>query len=225
LIHSIILNDENNPQIMGLKVIPIEDKLEAEAQLEDALKQLGQIYTQVPRTRCNKCGNCCDGTKTGNPVVYSIEYLNIMRVMNAPANRELKLRIYGSAMMIGALLDRKEKEAGSSRCGQTVNVCPVVDHQTKLCLLYQHRPLICRLYGLDGWVNGPDGWVRQAGPGRCDQVKIDQDSQSLCWSDNTGNSLLKQLKRLSAYYYIDEIEKTVFNANVMTDWLTLKLRR
>jgi Fe-S-cluster containining protein len=229
MIHGIVLDDKNRPVITELMIVSPRDRVKVEAPLTEAIIKLNQIYQQVPKPNCNRCGGCCDGTKAGNPVVYSIEYLNIISQLNSPANRELKGRIYGSALMGRALLDRKKKEIatepGLKRCDSFLCFCPALDLKTKLCLVYEYRPLICRLYGVEGWSKGPDGWIKPAERVVCEHVEISKDDKTEHWVGGQGRLLFDQLKRLSTYYYFDEAAEELFNKNSITHWFALKQRK
>ncbi len=217
-----VLDDKHNPII----VAPAGEKIISDDLLEKAVCQLGQIYRQIPKPDCNRCGNCCDGTKTGNPLVYSVEYWNITRFLNRPANKLLKLRIYGAAMMYKALARKKvggEKSGNHSKHTRRILNCPAVDSQSKLCLIYEYRPFDCRRYGLRGWAKGAQGWVRQGENAGCDQVKISADDRTEHWNDDSWKSLCERIKQLSDYYCLDETKGAKLKAALMVDWLTLRL--
>ncbi len=223
----IVLDDKNNPIIVELKASPVKNIIKSGKLLEEAVYQLNQIYRQAPKTCCDNCGSCCDGKITGNPWVYSIEYLNITRQLKSPFNKELKRRVSGSAMMGKFMLKKKTHDNTTccdySGCSEYIAICPLFDPRTKLCSMYEFRPLICRLYGLDGWTKGSLGWLKQAGNGVCDKVRIHEDDSTEHWDNASGRSLMRQLKRLSHYYYIDYDGDDLFNSNSILDWLTLKM--
>ncbi len=228
----VILDKKNNPVIVRLKTEPVKNKVEAGTLLAGAILKLNQIYRQVPKPYCNSCGECCDGKKTGNPVIYSIEYLNMASFLNSPSNKELRRKIYSEALSGKSLLNRRvaetyakiKEQPGVERCDRLIPVCPAFDRLSKLCLLYDYRPLICRLYGLDGWYKGLDGWSRKAKLTCCNQFKISEDDRTEHWALDSGDLLVAQLKRLSTYYYADETTGVVFNENEIISWFALKLR-
>ncbi len=224
-VYGIKFDEKNNPVLAELKVVPVKDKSGVETSLEEAISQLNQIYQQIPKPSCNRCGSCCDGTKTGNPKIYSIEYLNIMRFLNDPKNKQLKTEMHGTALVSRALIERKKKEepghVNNWNCIATF--CPAIDQETKLCRIYELRPLICRLYGLKLWhKEKSQGWVKEPGEDGCDQVKIDDDDQTEYWPQDKNRTLFKQLELLSIYHYLDEAKQEIFKANTISAWFTLK---
>jgi Fe-S-cluster containining protein len=224
-VYGIKLNEKNNPVLAELKVVPVKNKFDVEKSLEEAISQLNHIYQQVPKSSCNRCGSCCDGTKTGNPKIYSIEYLSIMRFLNQPKNKQLKTKMYGTALMGKALLDKKKKEEPNlvENWDCVPTFCPAIDKETKLCWIYEHRPLVCRLYGLGQWYKEKSkSWVKEPGESGCDQVNIDDDDQTEYWPLGNNKILFKQLALLSTYHYLDEVKQEVFKADRMTNWFTLK---
>ena len=224
--YGIKLDDKRNPVLVELSTVPVKDKAQADISLGEAFAKLEEIYQQVPKSDCNRCGSCCDGTKTGDPRAYSVEYLYILRYLNSPSNKELKKKIYGAAYMAKALMEKKREERLSSDkdYGHFVAFCPAVDPASKLCSMYEHRPLICRLYGLRLWHKDKSKeWIRQTGKDGCDQVKIDDADQTEYWSRGKGSLLFKKLSIISRYHYLDEAEETLFNVGTLNTWFSLKV--
>ena len=223
--YAIKLDEQNRPVLEELVTVPLKNKIEAETSLDEAISELNHIYQQIPKPSCNRCGNCCDGTTTGNPKMYSIEYLSIMRFLNDPQNKQLKTKMYGTALMGRALLNKMKKEKPDLEVtwDGVATFCPAIDEDTKLCLIYEYRPLVCRLYGLGQWHKEKSkGWVRKPGGCGCDQVKIDDDDQTEYWPKDKNKKLYNQIAHLSTYHYLDEIKQEVFKANNISAWFTLK---
>lgn len=214
-------DSKNNPVVIELKTVPVEDKVSTSSSVGKKISELNQIYRQVPQTRCNQCGTCCE--KIGVPLVYSIEYLNMMQYLNSPSNKDTKIRIHAIAMKGKALLEQKRKEDGSDN--NEINPlmmrwCPALDPKTRLCSIYESRPLNCRVYGLDRWYKKKSqDWTRETGQSVCFQVKISEEDRTEQWNGKESiNSFYEQLNQLSTYPYIDEEKNTIYNVSPILAW-------
>ncbi|MFQ5646093.1 MAG: YkgJ family cysteine cluster protein [bacterium] len=223
---AIKLDKNNTPKVLGLKTAPLSEK--KKNSLERDLRKLNRLYKEIPRPECDRCGGCCDGTKTGNPRVYSIEFLAIMRLLSSPSNRELRKKMFAVSMMNKFLMGKRMKEEykamekpGYREKSYWSVTCPAVDPETKLCLIYEQRPIICRLYGLNRWYKDDKGWIDQKVRVGCDQVKISPRDRTATWNYRTRKSLLERLEQLSRYYYLIETENRIFNSISMMEWFTL----
>ena len=97
---------------------------------------LEELYSTVPRTVCDNCGQCCTlneeefvaGYVTMFPL-YAIEYLNIVRFVRARFPESLQQQLFG------AMAEHPKR-------------CPFRDTEKRGCIIYPVRPLICRTYGI-----------------------------------------------------------------------------
>ncbi len=179
--YGIKLNEQNNPILEELVTVPVKNKIEAEKTLEDAISKLKRLYRRIPDICCEKCGKCC--TRIGYPIVYSTEYLNIMRFLNYTDNKDIKIRLFASVMKIKTSLDMrdKKKSTGKKRVSYKTNWCPAFDHESRLCSIYEQRPLDCRLYGLRRWFKDEQGWVDQAQYTQCEHIQISKNDRTKHW--------------------------------------------
>lgn len=91
-------------------------------------KKLNDIYSTLPKGDCAGCGNCC----MESVGINLIEFLNIYRYLE----RDKKLKIYSIDKIIDYYFMELMKK----------NSCPFRDENNR-CLIYEVRPLNCRLFG------------------------------------------------------------------------------
>ncbi|MGQ9558448.1 MAG: YkgJ family cysteine cluster protein [Desulfurispora sp.] len=94
--------------------------------------ELQQTYDRFPPTLCRQCARCC----TVPPPAYVIEYLYMFNYLRQNLTH-----------LLPDLVERAVKYFYLELLDINV-VCPFVDPQSKLCLVYPVRPLTCRAYGL-----------------------------------------------------------------------------
>lgn len=107
--------------------------------MSDEFEQLNSIYNSLPATTCHKesCANwCCTkleskldehGIFMPLPLVYGIEYLNILNYLLKEHSEEF----------LAEHFDFSKKS----------RLCPFKDKESRRCLIYPVRPFSCRIYG------------------------------------------------------------------------------
>lgn len=100
------------------------------AEEERVARRLDFIYSQVPMNNCRRCADCC----FNSPQVHPIEFLSIYEWLTALP--ELKQLHLGRKLIEYELLNLTTLK----------NKCPFLKRLG--CLIYERRPLQCRLFGL-----------------------------------------------------------------------------
>ena len=100
------------------------------AEEERLSRRLDYIYSQVPMNKCRRCADCC----FNSPQVHHIEWLNIYEYLRAlPKLKQIQL---GRSLIEYELLNMTTLK----------NKCPFLKFTG--CMIYNRRPLQCRLFGL-----------------------------------------------------------------------------
>lgn len=133
---------------------------------------------------CNGCKENCCRTRFYHHTLVELLYLGTgLAALPSPD----RFRLMDKARQVCA------QSAEMDRRGRTVRVmCPLNENQR--CLLYAHRPMICRLHGIPHGLRRPDGQV-VTGPG-CD----DYDRQC-------GRSAASPLDRTPLYMALSALER------------------
>lgn len=99
------------------------------------MNMLDQLHDQLPPTRCNNCGGCCNSIS-----FFSLEYHRIMREILKTWPPEKMRRLIQSALnfSLRAVADNNEKRLR----------CIFRDNQTQTCVVHPVRPFACRIFGL-----------------------------------------------------------------------------
>ena len=100
------------------------------AKEEKIARRLDFIYGRVPMNDCQRCADCC----FTSPQVHQLEFLNIYDSLRSLP--ELEQRRLG----------RKLVEYEILSLATLKNKCPFLRQDD--CLIYERRPLQCRLFGL-----------------------------------------------------------------------------
>lgn len=111
------------------------------------MQMLDQLHDQLPRTRCDDCGRCCNSIS-----IFSLEYHRLMREVMAVWTPERLRRLVKSALRF----DLRQAEAGEEKRLR----CIFRDDQSKVCLVHPVRPFACRIFGL----------LKEDGTRECDRV-------------------------------------------------------
>ena len=127
--------------------------------LATLFKQMDQAYAAVADQygfHCKGCqDNCCE-TRFHHHTI--LEYLYLLEGV-----RQLDLAtwqaIHHRALTVNIQMTQADREGKALRM-----MCPL--NQDGLCLVYSHRPMICRLHGIPHELHRPDGNVLKS-PG-CD---------------------------------------------------------
>lgn len=97
---------------------------------EKIARRLGYVYEQIPANNCQRCGDCCFNCAS----VHPIEFLNIFDFLQTlPELTQLRL---AKQLVRYEVLNLTTLQ----------NKCPFLEE--KNCLVYERRPLQCRLFGL-----------------------------------------------------------------------------
>lgn len=102
------------------------------AERQKLFDSLNEIYNELPRTSCKNCASCC---KWGSPPAFFIEYLNMYKYVRDHLPLHWKSFLTKSAEYFYLELVDPDQ------------ACPFLGEDNK-CLIYQVRPLTCRVYGL-----------------------------------------------------------------------------
>lgn len=112
---------------------------------------------------CTRCASrCTDGIQFCFP-----EFAQVMECLTILPETEVA-RVLGqektipweSAEAIG--LEWQARSGGSRAVPvPTVRLCPFLDRDTRRCLVYVARPLVCRLFGIAPWLPCPAGRVTE----------------------------------------------------------------
>lgn len=102
------------------------------AERKKLFDSLNEIYSELPRTSCKNCASCC---KWGSPPAFFIEYLNMYKFVRDHLHSNWESFLTRSA------------EYFYLELVDTNQTCPFVSEDNK-CLVYEVRPLTCRVYGL-----------------------------------------------------------------------------
>lgn len=100
------------------------------AEEEKIARRLDFIYSRVPMNSCRRCADCC----FNSPQVQRLEFLNIYDWLRTLP--EQKQRRLGRKLIEYEILNLTTLK----------NKCPFL--QRLGCLIYERRPLQCRLFGL-----------------------------------------------------------------------------
>lgn len=99
------------------------------------MQMLDQLHEQLPPTRCNNCGKCCNSIS-----IFSLEYHRLIREVMATWPPERLRRLVQSALRF----DLRQAEIGEEKRLR----CIFRDNETRVCLIHPVRPFACRIFGL-----------------------------------------------------------------------------
>lgn len=105
-------------------------KLEEANKLKPYFEQLNSVYKEIPNGTCKGCANCC--TESVN--LTNVEFANVI------INGLLQLTEVNYNATVNRIFKFYLSELG------TTNYCPFLGDD-KRCLIYNARPLPCRLFG------------------------------------------------------------------------------
>lgn len=163
--------------------IPHSLKLEATRLFE----QMDRAYDETARKTgfvCNGCEDNCCLTRFYHHTL--VEYLYIKSGLDA-------LDADVSANLEARAADVRRQMIALEKAGDPVRVmCPL--NEDGRCILYAHRPMICRLHGIAHSLRRPDGQA-QTGPG-CDE-----------FDNQCGPSTAAHLDRTPLYMAMAKLEQ------------------
>lgn len=124
------------------------------------MEMLDQLHDQLPRTRCNNCGRCCNSIS-----IFSLEYHRVIREILKTWPPERLRRLIQSALSF----DLRSVEVASEKRLR----CIFRDDQTEVCLVHPVRPFACRIFGL----------LKEDGTKECEHVEDLQQPQTVVKED------------------------------------------
>lgn len=128
-------------------------------QVTQLFKRMDRAYDRAAEKSgftCNGCKDNCCLTRFYHHTLLELLYLKSGLMALPAAQRQRIKKLAGTVVR-----QMSDMEA----CDQPVRVmCPL--NEAERCILYAHRPMICRLHGIPHALRRPDGQV-QSGPG-CD---------------------------------------------------------
>lgn len=139
----------------------IPDELEMEA--ARLFAQMDAAYSRAAKHAgfvCNGCEDNCCRTRFYHHTLMELLYLHSgLAALPPPRQRQIRDRAQTAALKMEAL----------EGDGRPVRVmCPL--NEQGRCILYAHRPMICRLHGIPNAMRRPDG-RNLTGPG-CDDYYL-----------------------------------------------------
>jgi Fe-S-cluster containining protein len=102
------------------------------AETNGYIDSVKKIQNQVPKTKCECCGNCC----MDSPNAYFVEFLLFFREFKQLSKEQTKNIIVKTIDWL--LLSLKNSQFQ----------CPLID-ENKKCSIYEIRPLNCRTWGFE----------------------------------------------------------------------------
>jgi len=99
------------------------------------MQMLDQLHEQLPRTRCDDCGKCCNSVS-----IFSLEYHRLIRSVMTTWSPERLRRLVQSALRFNL----RQAEIGEEKRLR----CIFRDDETRVCLVHPVRPFACRIFGL-----------------------------------------------------------------------------
>ncbi|MDA8137806.1 MAG: YkgJ family cysteine cluster protein [Desulfobacteraceae bacterium] len=134
----------------------------------ELFQRMENAYHQTAQANGFQCRGCADNCCLTRFYHHTLtEYLYLRQGLSDLPESDQK-RVVKRAEETAAMMRKLES------AGQPVRVmCPL--NEEERCILYTHRPMICRLHGIPHQLRRPDG-QRQVGPGCADfdrQCRID----------------------------------------------------
>jgi Fe-S-cluster containining protein len=171
--------------------------------IEDIYRQMDAAYDETARAygfHCHGCEDNCCRTRFYHHTLAEIGYLLEGFRRLAP---EAAAGMVQRARQVVADMARAD-DIGSER----KRMCPV--NVNGRCLLYAHRPMICRMHGLPSIMTRPDG-ASHCGPG-CDDFHREHGAEAALRLDRTPHyrrmaELEQHLRRTSGWH--ERIKLTV----------------
>ena len=193
---------KNKPVAIELVINSLDEKPLFDKRMEIKLKKLKKIYQQVPRTECLKCGECCHWYTVNK--VHSIEYLNILRYIKEKFTPEEISKSYAFAKVNLGI--EQKYGSGNIKRPQKWRPCIFIDEQNKTCKIYEVRPLVCRVWGLD-YEKNYNGRKKSKAP--CSNVTLLNKKDKKLLNPTISNSLWRKIKELSDYFISTSKQGTI----------------
>ncbi|HEY3415229.1 MAG TPA: YkgJ family cysteine cluster protein [Armatimonadota bacterium] len=128
--------------------------------------------TSIDQSPCNGCTNCMHRCTAG--IALSLAEYQAIRACLQRIPLEERLRVLGQ--------DKVQPWPGDSD-GVTYTACRFLDLRTRLCLVYEARPLICRLFGHVEWLPCPTGVVTAQWDGGPDAMRARAAIDTKTWEE------------------------------------------
>lgn len=175
--------------------------------LDDAFKELKEIYDSMPKTTCLKseCSNwCCsklpeavdeNGVFMPLPLVYGVEFLNILKYLRKKSTSQPH-EIYDFS--------------------KSTTLCPFKDKDSTNCSIYEVRPYSCRVYGRKVppvfW--GVEVPYEQAKAIFCKDVRIDEAEKQIQFIQDYPGIWSKLAKLSFKYSPFTPWQKNIFETKI-----------
>jgi hypothetical protein len=98
-------------------------------QYQEIFEELEKIHSEIPQTKCDQKNECC---KAGCPPMYYSEFLYLLENFNSQLDSDKKQKVINNCIDNYFSLD-------------VIKPCPLFDGG---CLVYDSRPVNCRIYGI-----------------------------------------------------------------------------
>lgn len=190
---------KNKPVAIEFVINRLDEKPLFDKRTEMKLKKLKRIYQRVPTTKCRKCGECCHWYIVNN--VFSIEYLNISRYIKEKFTPEEITKFCAFAKIN---LGMQQRYSGNTKRPKKWRACIFLDEQNKTCKIYEVRPLVCRLWGLNY-----ENSSRKKSKAPCSDVTLLDKKDKKLLSRTILNSLWKEIGELPDYFIFDSKQGTL----------------
>jgi Fe-S-cluster containining protein len=140
------------------------------------MQMLDQLHEQLPRTRCNDCGKCCNSIS-----IFSLEYHRLIREVMTTWPPERLRRLVHSALRF----DLRQAEVADEKRLR----CIFRDDESKVCLVHPVRPFACRIFGL----------LKEDGTRECQHVKDLRQPETVVTQDYLISLQAKVLENSESY--------------------------
>lgn len=206
---------KNKPVAIELVINRLDEKPIFDKETEVKLTKLKKIYRQVPKTKCLKCGECCYRYIIND--LYSIEYLNILKHIKEKFTSHEASKFYAFAKMnLG--IEQKYRR-GNIKRPKKWRPCIFIDEQNKTCKIYEYRPLVCRLWGLNYGKNYKN---RKKSKVPCSNVTLLDKKDKKILNSTMKESLWREIRKLSDYFiFASKREILITKSRNLNSWFLI----
>ena len=206
---------KNKPVAIELVINKLDKRSIFDKATEEKFAKLKKIYQRIPKTKCLKCGKCCYRYIINN--VHSIEYLNILRYITEKFMPDEISKFYAFAKMNLGIEQRYRKE--NIKKPKKWHPCIFIDEQNKTCKIYEYRPLVCRVWGLDYGKNYSN---KKKNKIPCSKVTLLDKKDKKLLNPALLKSLWKEIRELSDYFiFTPKREIPIIKAQNLNSWFLI----